>query len=186
MRTISEKRHTELKYAKWLFTQKHLSELLADGMWPNFKEFTECAAGFHAVMQVIPQLLRSESNIACYCIGDGHRPQMACMISALTRWMNIFSIDPLLCAKKWENKISSKISLCKTTTEKLPNVSLSIVIAIHSHANFNDFWNRIPCPAIGISIPCCVPQTVDNEIPLLEYIDMGITSPMNAVLIWKK
>jgi hypothetical protein len=191
MRTVRDARHRPTQYAEWLFANRHLSDLFASGIWPSFKEFTECAAGFHGVTLAIDKHARSNKNVVCYCIGDGHRPQMAAMVAALTAWSKIYSIDPLLCVSKWENCTSSKVNLCKMTTEefKIPETSaeLSIIIAIHSHADFNDFWKRIPGPTVGVCVPCCVPQTVSELAPCIEYIDMAISnSPMNAVQIWKK
>ncbi len=191
MRSINEYRHKSTEYAKWLFGQNQMGKLFSLGMWPSFKEFTECAAGFRGVLYAIDSTIRSNKNVVCYCIGDGHRPQMASMISILTAWNKIYSIDPLLCIKKWQKSISSKIILCKMVTEEFNTIdndaTMSIIIGIHSHANFNHFWNRIPKPAIGVSIPCCVPQYVENQNPCIEYIDLGIVdSPMNAVMIWKK
>jgi hypothetical protein len=192
MRTIKESRNSSTTYSDWLFGQKQFGRLFQIGMWPSFKEFTECSAGFHGVLAVSDPSIRSNNNVVCYCIGDGHRPQMAAMISGLTAWKTIFSIDPLLCVNKWEKFISSKITMCKMVTEEFKvqefnESSISIVIAIHSHANFNNFWHRIPKPAIGVCVPCCVSQEVENETPCMEYIDLGIVhSPMNAVMIWKK
>jgi hypothetical protein len=196
MRTIKEYRHTPTKYAVWMFTQKQFGKLFEIGMWPSFKEFTECASGFHAVMYASDPHIRSNKNVVCYCIGDGHRPQMASMVASLTAWNRIFSIDPLLSVNKWKNVISPKITMYKIVTEEFDKIheskieneaTISIVIAIHSHANFNRFWQRIPKPAIGVSVPCCVPQQVENHNPCIEYIDLGIVhSPMNAVMIWKK
>ncbi len=191
MRTIKDARHRPTQYAEWLFANRHLSDLFASGMWPSFKEFTECAAGFHGVLLAIDKHIRSRKNVVCYCIGDGHRPQMAAMVSALTGWSRIYSIDPLLCADKWKNVVSEKVSMYKLTTQdfKITETSaeLSIIIAIHSHANFNDFWKRISGPTVGVCVPCCVTQTVENLEPCMEYIDRAISnSPMNAVQIWKK
>src|SRR5258708_28407023 len=104
-------------------------------MWPSFKEFTECAAGFQGVMYSIDKLTRSKKNVVCYCVGDGHRPQMAAMISALTAWTRIYSIDPLLSVNKWQNSVSSKITMCKMTAEEFEDIcddaELSVVLAIH-------------------------------------------------------
>ena len=109
MRTIKESRHTSTKYAVWMFTQKQFGKLFEIGMWPSFKEFTECASGFHAVMYAADPHIRSNKNVVCYCIGDGHRPQMASMVASLTAWNRIFSIDPLLSINKWKEVISPKI-----------------------------------------------------------------------------
>lgn len=89
MRTIDESRHSPEKYARWFFSQRHMATLFSIGMWPSFKEFTECASGFHGVMYALSDSIRSNKDVVCYCIGDGHRPQMAAMVSALTAWSRI-------------------------------------------------------------------------------------------------
>jgi hypothetical protein len=111
MRTIKEYRHTSTKYAVWMFTQKQFGKLFEIGMWPSFKEFTECASGFHAVMYASDPHIRSNKNVVCYCIGDEYRPQMASMVASLTAWNRIFSIDPLLSVNKWKNVISQNYNV---------------------------------------------------------------------------
>ncbi len=71
--------------------------------------------------------------------------------------------------------------------EVIETAPLSIVIGVHSHHDFSAFWKRLPSPAVGVAIPCCVDQIVDGEEPVAEFIDYGIVStPCNGVKIYKK
>jgi hypothetical protein len=59
---------------------------------------------------------------------------------------------------------------------------VNIVIACHSHAPLQEFWDRVPCPKFCISLPCCGKgwSTLAEE-PLYVYDDFEIFSPKRRV-----
>lgn len=63
---------------------------------------------------------------------------------------------------------------------------LNIVIACHSHAPLQEFWNRVPCPKACVAMPCCGKSWSNLEdTPLDVYDDFEVFSPKRRVhLYW--
>jgi hypothetical protein len=67
------------------------------------------------------------------------------------------------------------------------NDDISIVIACHSHAPLEEFWNRINTKTKhAISLPCCGKNwsTIESVHPLLVYDDFEIWSPKRTIYIY--
>ncbi len=163
-----------------------------------------------------------DTNVACYVIGDGVLPQCAALVSTLSPFWNIYSIDPALRVNRRFvlAKLPKNVTVCKLTAEEfgsnlqplgppplgppppgLPldiplvpsghihlKASLSIVLAVHSHADLNAFWQRLPPdrPKLAIALPCCKRQFVNNLSPVETYRDQGILSLCNGVAVWSE
>ena len=64
---------------------------------------------------------------------------------------------------------------------------LSIVVACHSHAPLQEFWDRLPSPKIAISLPCCGKTwSLLSETSLYEYEDYEVFSPKRRVFLYAK
>ena len=63
------------------------------------------------------------------------------------------------------------------------NTSLNIVIGVHSHAPFQEFWNRLPKPKIALMIPCCIKCDIPMN-PTKRINDTKILSKKNEIIIW--
>lgn len=63
--------------------------------------------------------------------------------------------------------------------------SLSIVIACHSHAPLQEFWDRVPCPKLCVSMPCCGKtwSHLDEE-PVEVYDDFEVFSPKRRIYLY--
>ena len=62
---------------------------------------------------------------------------------------------------------------------------LSIVIACHSHAPLQEFWDRVPCPKLCVSMPCCGKSWSNlNEEPLEVYDDFEVFSPKRRIFLY--
>lgn len=65
--------------------------------------------------------------------------------------------------------------------------TLSIVVACHSHAPLQDFWDRLAGPKIAVSLPCCGKTwSLLTEPPLHEYEDYEVFSPKRRVYIYAR
>lgn len=182
---------TERNYADYAVRHKIFSQLILAKMFPNLKEVTESIGALRALQDL--KLSFNDGSINCYVLGDGSSPRTGSMLALSSSW-NIFSIDPKLRKRKYMyvNKLQ-KIEIPRLTcyqikAEDFTDIqytnSLSIIVCVHSHANFEDFYNRIPSPKIAIAIPCCVKHELTNRDPDISYIDNNITSPKNTIMIW--
>jgi RNA recognition motif. (a.k.a. RRM, RBD, or RNP domain) len=63
---------------------------------------------------------------------------------------------------------------------------LNIVIACHSHAPLQEFWDRVPCPKACVSMPCCGKSWSNlDDTPLDVYDDFEVYSPKRRIhLYW--
>lgn len=52
---------------------------------------------------------------------------------------------------------------CVDDTDDHDSSILSIIVAVHSHADFDAFWHRVPGKKMGVAIPCCFKQIVTTR-----------------------
>jgi hypothetical protein len=146
-----------------------IGEMMVLKLWPSLKDFTECEAGVSALCNHLKNDLKldkssvlMDTKVACYVIGDGKRPQTAALIGLFTRWQ-IFSIDPQLTEREPEvvsfnshggrdedeskKRLPENVTICRQRAEDfnqfVHDASMSIVLAVHSHADLNAFWQRL-------------------------------------------
>ena len=161
------------------------------------KELTECMAMVNAVIRsghISGIDIESEKNVNIYAIADGIAPYTA---SALGIFMpeswQYWTIDPLLDFSE-DNLVEYKdrIHLIKMKTEEftvpdktLTNPAVSVVIACHSHAPLQEFWDRVPPPKLGIIMPCCGKSWSSlNLEPIDVYDDFEVQSPKRKIFIY--
>lgn len=189
MQTVKEEKNNALTHVG-LLLEPPIAKFNCHKVWKCMKEFTECVASFQSVFHILDQKIRSDKNVVCYCLGDGTRPQSAVMVAQLTAW-RVYSIDPVLNIKKWSNIVPKRVLLRAQRTEDFSEIqsdaTLSIILAVHSHADIGEFWDRIPGKVVASSIPCCVPQVIRDTEPSLQYVDHGIIrSGRKCVVVWNK
>lgn len=61
---------------------------------------------------------------------------------------------------------------------------LTIVIACHSHAPLQEFWDRIPSPKLAITMPCCSTYSSLTIKPFYEYEDYEIYSAKRTIKLY--
>ena len=88
--SVTKNKDNESKYRNMMFHNKALTKLASLYIWPNEKEYTECMGGIEAVFPFIPSQMRDNKDVVCYCIGDGHRPQLAALVAGITKWARVF------------------------------------------------------------------------------------------------
>merc|ERR1712238_339719 len=63
--------------------------------------------------------------------------------------------------------------------------SLSIIVACHSHAPLEEFWERIPSPKLCVAMPCCAQfSELPKETPIFEYDNYEVYSPKHRIKIF--
>jgi len=63
--------------------------------------------------------------------------------------------------------------------------SLSIIVACHSHAPLEEFWERIPSPKLCVAMPCCAQfSELPKETPIFEYDNYEVYSPKRRIKIF--
>lgn len=146
------------------------------------KEISEskCVAPGPRTLAAVPMLLyrlpvplkRSDANVVVYCIGDGTTPRTAAIIARETAY-TVYAIDPLmnLDFKDFTPRCTAVRSKAEDFQGLHLQASLSIVVAVHSHACLSDFWARLPEPKLAIArikdpvlrtclVACCKKQIV--------------------------
>lgn len=64
---------------------------------------------------------------------------------------------------------------------------LSVVVACHSHAPLQEFWDRLPPPKVALSLPCCGKMwSLLAEPAVHEYEDYEVFSPKRRVFIYAR
>ncbi len=134
----------------------------------------------------------SESNkVLCICVADGKRPQTGYIFASATNWIT-YSIDPMMI----ENFVqkTNLVSICSRIEDvDLENISNGfeyvVIVGVHSHADFNNLWNRFENKKLlGLSIPCCdhVVHKLNKIEPYFEKSDAGILSRKNTVVLYQQ
>ncbi|KAJ1441765.1 hypothetical protein B484DRAFT_97171 [Ochromonadaceae sp. CCMP2298] len=65
-----------------------------------------------------------------------------------------------------------------------PRPSLSLVIACHSHAPLQEFWDRLTGAKIAVTMACCASYCELSAEPLCEFDDFEVYSPKRRVRIY--
>ncbi|KAL0487426.1 hypothetical protein AKO1_000842 [Acrasis kona] len=179
-------------YIDRFLRKDRLHAVLQYKVFPNIKEVSESMSAYYAVMNCLRSTTgRSkfgDPTTKCYVVADGSTPRTGAIFALSTNWL-IYSIDPVMKTNNGAAKKLERLSCHQSTAEDfvIPEQvegALSVVVAVHSHANFNDFWQRLPTPKIGVAIPCCVEQSCDDLQCQSEYDDLHMLSAANHIKTW--
>lgn len=166
--------------------------------------------GIKHVYGVAPtDLNHQHSRVICYCLGDGKYPVGAAALALnMPKNWEFVAIDPLLSTSDSESKNDEAFrhdkikTVCGLSQNYMihqihPSASddntrvarcsslLSIVVACHSHAPLEEFWERVPSPKLCVSMPCCAQYSeLPKESPLLEYENFEVYSPKRRIKIF--
>jgi len=155
--------------------------MLALKLFPNAKELTESVAAYNAVRKTrLFQL--NDPSVTLISVGDGCTPRTAAMFAFRSAW-RCWSVDPRL-RSDWSavqrlHVKPQRVEDCEPMhTDKL------VIVAVHSHAPLDVACQKFTAEQrVVIAIPCCVPQERERP-PDFEYVDKGIWSPQNKVMVW--
>ncbi|CAM9209864.1 unnamed protein product, partial [Ectocarpus fasciculatus] len=128
-----------------------------------------------------------------YVLGDGKTPYTAlCIAMYMPAHWKYVSVDPLMnfdpstLGDGYADRIivERKLSQEYIIDDRGPSVR-NIVIACHSHAPLQEFWDRLSHPKFCVSMPCCKAQWSHlTDTPLCEYEDYEVFSPKRLVKLY--
>ncbi len=165
----------------------------------NNKEISESYACFNGMLKAGNYLGINWSDetvqVNVYVLGDGVQPFTSILLAALLpTHYRIYSIDPLLKYSKEQlgedNVLAKRINMypCLSEEFEIPvddNMGISVLIACHSHAPLQQFWDRVRTKKIAISMPCCGKDiSLLSMSPTLEYEDYEVWSPKRKIYIY--
>ncbi len=171
------------------------------------KEITECMGmvnSLYRALHLIQLDTQTLDNVTVYCVADGYAPYNAAtmlLFISNTSWKYV-SIDPQM---EYDvsnlasyHPIKDRLSVLKQKSqdyiikrndrdESGSCSNMSIVIACHSHAPLQEFWDRVATPKIAIVMPCCGKTWSSlNESPILTFEDYEILSPRRKIFIYHR
>lgn len=180
--------HASRRHINEFLGWKCASDLLVRGVFPNGKEITESMGAFHAVRRFSPWRF-DDPSVTLAAIGDGVTPRTAALFAFRSKW-DCISIDPAMRMQGYQTErlqvVAGKAEDYNIACDKL------VVVAVHSHAPLHQFVRN--CAESGVkemlvvAIPCCTKNYLEMRgqklMPRVSYLDHGIWSPKNEVLVW--
>lgn len=180
------------KYGDEFFRLGCAPDLLALGVFPNFKEVTESFGMFAAVRKALGWAVLADPTVALVAVGDGRQPRTAATFAFRSRW-DCYSVDPAaqpsvrftpLHKTRPVNRLH--VAACRVEEWTLPaGYSRAVIAAVHSHARLPEAVKACAfAPRLDVfAIPCCVGQELDRP-PDFERDDPCIASPKRTVRAW--
>ncbi|MFH1484477.1 MAG: hypothetical protein ABIH46_00255, partial [Chloroflexota bacterium] len=152
-------------------------------LFPDAKEITESMAAFNAIRNKAKLFDLGDPTVTLIAVADGNTPRTAAMFAYRTAWQCI-SIDPRLVKTEWP-AIKRLVCWKKRVEDFEPrHFGKLVIVAVHSHAPLDVVCDTFTADErVVVAIPCCVKQERERP-PDFVYIDKGIWSPKNKVLVW--
>jgi hypothetical protein len=176
------------KYANELCKLKCAPDLLALGIYPNWKEFTESMGMYGAVREVLGADIFGTPGITLVAACDGSSPRTGAMFAFRSRFA-CYSIDPALKVPERWQKIQ-RLNMLATEIEAvdLGLVEHVIIAAVHPHATVEAMVRGTCRNAKRVDVftmPCCSEQTIRHRPePDHTITDYGIASPKREIRVW--
>jgi hypothetical protein len=157
-------------------------------LFPNAKEVTESFGCFRAIHQYLhgKYVDLQDPDVVCVVVGDGTTPRTAATIAFRSKWWT-YSIDPILKTDKRYHINKLTMIQGKIQDQELDFPGKKVVIILpHAHVTVPDCLRHIKgAERYVIALPCCTDPNMDRA-PNQTYLDFGIFSPQNRIMIWKK
>lgn len=172
-------------YIYEIFRLKCSPDLIALGLFPNHKEWSESIAAYNAAVQ-FSGFSRSDSNVTVVVVGDGHTPRTGAMFAFRSNW-NVISIDPnMRLLEKWSDIKRLKVVRDKVTDRsETIKAEKAIIVGVHSHAKASDSWNLVESKKkIFVNMPCCYESDMSFQYSQ-SYRDDLIPSEKNKIEIYE-
>ena len=175
-----------LHYLDQFIKLKCASDLLKLGIFPNAKEISESIAALTAVRKALGAPRFGDDKVLLLDVGSGVTGRTGVLFAHLTR-RTCLSIDPRL--RKDSLAGVTRWQGIKSMIEEFiapPEWPLVIAVCVHSHAPLQAVWEAIKGPRekVVVSIPCCVPQSIQGLEPTTSRNDWGIWSEKREVRVW--
>lgn len=174
-------------YLDALFGLRCVPDLLAAGMFPNAKEWTECYGLFRQARTYLGVETFGRRDVLALDIGCGKKPSLGALIACMTRW-SVIAVDPRLsCADGPHPKIHGLTTYARMVTDMEPIVYEGLVVSFHchSHAPLADTLRKVNAPRhVLFALPCCKTLDLPQHDPVIEFEDEQILSPKRLVRVW--
>lgn len=176
-----------LKHVARFFKFDCAVDIMARKLFPNIKEISESMGAFNAVKEHLNYDSNDES-VTVVVVGDGNTPRTGSIFAFMTKW-NVISVDPIMNVSDGYGENTFDIKRLLTFKSKIENMIIIedkvIIVCVHSHAKTSNCLKHVNGRQRSlVSIPCCFKPDIDQK-PDVTYIDHGILSPKNEVMIWK-
>lgn len=165
-----------------------LLDLLTRKREQQAKEVSEAMATVEAVKRLTAKHNIDKCDV--YVLGDGKEPIASAALAMHFPW-NYRSIDPIAACESIRDipcgEGTAQIEIVRAMSQDVEvdsTAGFSLVIACHSHAPLQEFYDRVPRPKACVAIPCCSKYCEMRETPLYEYEDFEIYSPRRKVFIY--
>ena len=202
------------RYIDEFLSLKCVTDLINHKIYPDAKEITESMSILNALRKYFHSSSKdlqkhkdynfANKNVTAIIIGDGSTPRIASLLCFVTKWNNIYSIDPQLKINK--NKSWKNIKHLKCLRSKIEDITIKVqdvkdnnivVIFMHSHVlleqsllsisnlNNNNFNGKVSL----ITVPCC--QYINKHKTLYDkeadyvFTDVSMATNKNTFYIWK-
>eukprot|EP01083_Nonionella_stella_P217096 779604_1 len=206
-----EKNHL-FRYIDEFLSLKCATDLMGHNIYPNCKEITESFSVLHALRKYLNASSKNvekhkkyhfeNSDVTAIVVGDGTTPRIASLLCYITKWDNVYSVDPQLRIKK--NKSWKHIQHLTCLQSKIEDITIKIndnhnviVVFMHSHvlleeslssicfSNRNNKGNEM----CVVTVPCCQfmqkHKTLYGQQPDHTFEDISMASSKNTFYIWK-
>lgn len=165
--------------------------LLEERVFPNVAEVEESFSAFHAVSDALHNIGRAEllraPDVIMLAPGDGKTPRTALTFALRTAW-TCHSVDPA--AVIVDRPDVRRVTVWSRRVEDVPveamtqGARLTVIVAVHSHAQLEPLVARVSGPRLIVAMPCCIPQRALGRPPRWSYEDPGVSSPKRRVDVW--
>ena len=146
------------------------------------KEVSEALASAEAVDKLRIRYRFSHARV--FVLGDGKEPLGAAAVSLHFPDWKICSIDPLAN----QGQIGNISVFCGMSEDfTIPDNEdgcVTVVVACHSHAPLQEFYDRVSGPRCCVTVPCCAQFNHLRETALSSYDDFEIYSTTRRVNLY--
>lgn len=174
-------------YLDALFSLRCVPDLLAWGMFPNAKEWTECYGLYRCAREYLGAEAFGRRDVTALDVGCGKKPRLGALVACMTRW-NVIAIDPRLSGVAGAHPKVNGLTVYPKTIEQLAMEFMGELVVsfhCHSHAPLESTWRAVRARRhVVIALPCCKKLDLPYVKPVLEYEDAQIISPKRLVRVW--
>lgn len=178
-----------------------LGDSFGDNKSQHSKELSESMAMVNAVKKLaslsdetckIMTACRISRKVIVYVLADGKQPYTAaCLALYMPPHWEFVSIDPIMDFDPTRlgdagQRIACERKMSQDYMVDTREDTVSIVIACHSHAPLQEFWDRLEGPKFCVNMPCCKAKEWSHltDKPVCEYEDYEVFSPKRFIKLF--
>jgi hypothetical protein len=170
------------------FLSLRYNKLLNRRLLSTANGITKTMAAWNAVARYSP--FKGSKDVMLVSVGEGISPTVSAAFALWTKW-DCFSIDPRL-NTRWLNNKAIGIGNLHGMRERAEAITYVyahnlVLLSVNSHVDLNAIYHKVDAEKVMVvAIPCHVQQVIAGNEPDYTYVDYGIASGRNEVLVWTK